>query len=100
MGPGHFDTHGDPNSWKYLGKKTEPATEIGREAGSKKVYEVYLARTVSKSSGTIGETLMARLMAGSEISRHDKPQPSCGLNSERQNSNQAFQGIKKVVRYV
>jgi hypothetical protein len=42
MGPGHFDTHGDPNSWKYLGKKTEPATEIGREAGSKKVYEVYL----------------------------------------------------------
>jgi len=42
MGPGHFDTHGDPSSWKYLGKKTEPATEIGREAGSKKVYEVYL----------------------------------------------------------
>ena len=42
MGPGHIESHGDPSSWKYLGRKTEPATEIGREAGSIKVYEVFL----------------------------------------------------------
>jgi hypothetical protein len=42
MGPGHFEDHGDPSSWKYLGKMIEPATEMGREAGSKKVYEVFL----------------------------------------------------------
>src|SRR5262249_50770773 len=42
MGPGHFRDHGDPSSWRYLGKKAVPAAEPGRQPGSTKVYEVFL----------------------------------------------------------
>ena len=42
LGPGHIERHGDPGTWKYLGKKQVPTTEPGRLEGSKKVYEVFL----------------------------------------------------------
>jgi hypothetical protein len=42
LGLAHIEKHGDPATWKYLGKKQVPATEPGRLAGSKKVYEVFL----------------------------------------------------------
>ena len=41
-GPGHIEDHGDPSTWRYLGKKQVPATETGRLPSSKKVYEVFL----------------------------------------------------------
>jgi hypothetical protein len=42
LGPGHIQDHGDPDIWTYLGKKEVPATGRGFEAGTKKVYEVFL----------------------------------------------------------
>jgi hypothetical protein len=41
-GLAQIEAHGDPSTWKYLGKKKVPATEPGRLRGSKKVYEVFL----------------------------------------------------------
>ena len=38
---GHIRDHGDPSTWRYLGKKVVPATELGRLPGSQKVYEAY-----------------------------------------------------------
>jgi hypothetical protein len=42
LGLGHIERHGDPSTWKYLGKRQVPATELGRLEGSTKVYEVFL----------------------------------------------------------
>jgi RHS repeat-associated protein len=42
LGPGHFLNHGDPNKWKFLGRKPVPATGRGFDKGTKKVYDVYL----------------------------------------------------------
>lgn len=38
-GLGHIEDHGDPRTWRYLGKRQVPATEPGRPPGSKKIYE-------------------------------------------------------------
>ena len=71
-GPGHIEDHGDPSTWRYLGKKQVPATETGRSQARRRFTRSSWTRMGSRSSGTTGSIPTAHSMAESRVSRHNQ----------------------------